>query len=140
MPIGDCLSHLKHSYRFGEKAWIGELANAVNDQKINLSWEIFDKYKNSDKLENFCYPETKETTDKSSWIEKSVQMVVDKAVELYRDYLQAVQKREKNPDSVSVKAIFEKFQKVRILSALRVSELGLNVLIWRLRKACGKLA
>lgn len=38
-------------------------------------------------------------------------MVVDKAVELYRDYLQAVQKREKNPDSVSVKAIFEKFQK-----------------------------
>lgn len=126
LPIGDCLSHLKHSYRFGEKAWIGELANAVNDQKINLSWEIFDKYKNSDKLENFCYPETKETTDKSSWIEKSVQMVVDKAVELYRDYLQAVQKREKNPDSVSVKAIFEKFQKVRILSALRVSELGVE--------------
>ncbi|MFA9487229.1 MULTISPECIES: exodeoxyribonuclease V subunit alpha [unclassified Mannheimia] len=139
LAICDSLAHLKHSYRFGEKAWIGELANAVNDQKINRSWEIFAKYQESRKLENKLYPETKDMADKSNWIEKSVQMVVDKAVELYQDYLQAVQKREENPQVVSVKEIFAQFQKLRFLSALRVSELGvekLNVAIAEgLRKA-----
>lgn len=139
LAIGDSLAHLKHSYRFGEKMWIGELANAVNDQKINYSWEIFAKYQDSGKLENRIYPETKDMADKSNWLEKSVQMVVDKAVELYRAYLQAVQQREENPQAMSVKTIFDKFQKVRFLSALRVSELGvekLNVAIAEgLRKA-----
>ncbi|AHG79155.1 Exodeoxyribonuclease V, alpha subunit [Mannheimia varigena USDA-ARS-USMARC-1388] len=128
LAICDSLAHLKHSYRFGEKAWIGELANAVNEQNINHSWEIFTKYQESGKLENRIYPETKEMTDKLNWIEKSVQMVVDKAVELYQDYLQAVQQREENPQVVSVKEIFVKFQKVRFLSALRVSELGVEKL------------
>ncbi|AHG72780.1 Exodeoxyribonuclease V, alpha subunit [Mannheimia sp. USDA-ARS-USMARC-1261] len=139
LAIGDSLAHLKHSYRFGEKMWIGELANAVNDQKINYSWEIFAKYQDSGKLENRIYPETKDMADKSNWLEKSVQMVVDKAVELYRAYLTAVQQREENPQAMSVKTIFDKFQKVRFLSALRVSELGvekLNVAIAEgLRKA-----
>lgn len=139
LAIGDSLAHLKHSYRFGEKMWIGELANAVNDQKINYSWEIFAKYQDSGKLENRLYPETKDMADKSNWLEKSVQMVVDKAVELYRAYLTAVQQREENPQAMSVKSIFDKFQKVRFLSALRVSELGvekLNVAIAEgLRKA-----
>ncbi|QLB16758.1 exodeoxyribonuclease V subunit alpha [Mannheimia varigena] len=139
LAICDSLAHLKHSYRFGEKAWIGELANAVNEQNINHSWEIFTKYQESGKLENRIYPEAKEMRNKLNWIEKSIQMVVDKAVELYQDYLQAVQQREENPLIVSVKEIFVKFQKVRFLSALRVSELGvekLNVAIAEgLRKA-----
>lgn len=139
LPICDSLSHLKHSYRFGEKIWIGELANAVNEQKINRSWDIFSQYKNSGKLENIRYPETKEMLDKSNWVEKSVKMIVDKAIELYRDYLQAVKQREAQPQSISIKTIFDKFQKVRFLSALRVSELGverLNIAIAEgLRKA-----
>lgn len=126
LPICDSLSHLKHSYRFGEKAWIGELANAVNEQKIQLSWDILEKYKNSDKLETVLYPETKEMEDKANWTQKSVQLVVDNAVKFYRDYLLAVKQRELEPQSVSIATIFEKFQQVRFLSALRVGELGVE--------------
>lgn len=124
LPICDSLSHLKHSYRFGEKAWIGELANAVNDQQIQQSWEILEKYKESGKLETIIYSETKESDDKANWTQKSVQLVVDKAVELYRDYLVAVKQRVLNPQAVSISEIFQKFQQVRFLSALRVGELG----------------
>ncbi|MEG9545770.1 exodeoxyribonuclease V subunit alpha [Mannheimia sp. HC-2023] len=126
LPICDSLSHLKHSYRFGEKAWIGELANVVNDQQIQQSWEILEKYKESGKLETVLYPETKESEDKANWTQKSVQLVVDKAVELYRDYLVAVKQRVLDPQTVSISEIFKKFQQVRFLSALRVGELGVE--------------
>lgn len=126
LSICDSLSHLKHSYRFGEKAWIGELANAVNDQKIQLSWDILEKYKESGKLETVLYPETKESDDKANWTQKSVQLVVDKAVELYQDYLAAVKQRVLDPKAVSISEIFQKFQQVRFLSALRVGELGVE--------------
>lgn len=128
LAIGDCLSHLKHSYRFGEKAWIGDLATAVNAQKISLSWQIFEQYQESGKLEHIAYPQSNEMTDKSSWTQKSVQLVVEKAVEIYRDYLLAVKWREADPQAVEIATIFAKFQKVRFLSALRVGELGVEQL------------
>ena len=60
---------------------------------------------------------------------------MQKAVGLYRDYLQKAKARERQPESVSIEEIFKAFQKVRFLAALRVSELGANRLNQRVAEA-----
>lgn len=121
--ICDSLCHLRHSYRFGEHSGIGRLAADINAQQANRSWQHF---VNFDDLTLISYPSVQTFADKAHWLQHCVQLVVNKAVELYRPYLQLVQQRFQDPQSVSVADIFTAFQQVRFLSALRVSELGVE--------------
>ncbi|WGE53219.1 exodeoxyribonuclease V subunit alpha [Actinobacillus equuli] len=122
LPICDTLCHLQKSHRFSEYSGIGQLAALVNQQKENESWRIFTKSQTD--LVCIKYPSTTQFAEKRQWVQHCVNLVVEKAVEHYQVYLKLVQQRIGNPDKVSVNEIFEAFQKVRFLSALRVSELG----------------
>ncbi|WGE42498.1 exodeoxyribonuclease V subunit alpha [Actinobacillus equuli] len=122
LPICDTLCHLQKSHRFSEHSGIGQLAALVNQQKENESWRIFTKSQTD--LVCIKYPSTTQFAEKRQWVQHCVNLVVEKAVEHYQVYLKLVQQRIGNPDKVSVNEIFEAFQKVRFLSALRVSELG----------------
>lgn len=122
LPICDTLCHLQKSHRFSEHSGIGQLAALVNQQKENESWRIFTKSQTD--LVCIKYPSTTQFVEKRQWVQHCVNLVVEKAVEHYQMYLKLVQQRVSNPNKISVNEIFEAFQKVRFLSALRVSELG----------------
>ncbi|WGE46849.1 exodeoxyribonuclease V subunit alpha [Actinobacillus equuli] len=122
LPICDTLCHLQKSHRFSEYSGIGQLAALVNQKKENESWRIFTKSQTD--LVCIKYPSTTQFAEKRQWVQHCVNLVVEKAVEHYQVYLKLVQQRVSNPNKISVNEIFEAFQKVRFLSALRVSELG----------------
>lgn len=121
--ICDSLCHLRKSYRFDENSGIGRVAAEVNAQQAGKSWQSFANPQFND-LVRIEYSNAKQFSEKQRRIRHCVHLVEVKAVELYRDYLELVNRRRKNPTSVSVDEIFNAFQKVRFLSALRVSELG----------------
>lgn len=123
--ICDSLSHLRKSYRFNEKSGIGQLAAEINGQQAVRSWEIFANPQFND-LTLFSYPTPNEFADIYQYQQQCIKMVVEKAVELYQDYLSLVKQRAQDPQQVSIKQIFTAFQQVRFLSALRVSELGVE--------------
>ncbi|WP_373819958.1 exodeoxyribonuclease V subunit alpha [Glaesserella sp.] len=123
--ICDSLCHLRHSYRFGENSGIGRLAAEINAQQAVRSWQTFANPQFDD-LHLYGYPSVTEFSEKRDWIQYCVDMVVHKAVELYRDYLALVKQRQASPQQIPVSAVFAAFQKVRFLSALRVSELGVE--------------
>lgn len=132
--ICDSLCYLRHSYRFGEHSGIGRLAAEVNAQQAVKSWQIFANSDFSD-LSLSRYPAASEFADKSRHSQQCVAQVVQQAVALYRDYLHLVQKRVAAPSEVSVAEIFAAFQKVRLLSALRVGDLGVENLNQRIAEA-----
>lgn len=125
--ISDSLCHLRKSYRFHEQSGIGHLAALVNAQQAVKSWEIF---ANSDFEDLACveYPSVTDFPDKGQWQAYCRQLIIKKAVESYRAYLMLAAKRERDPKSVSISEIFSAFQRVRFLSALRVSEFGVESL------------
>lgn len=122
-PICDSLCHLRHSYRFDKNSGIGQLAAEINDQQAVRSWQTFANSAFSD-LTLYEYPAQTHFADPYQHQQYCVNVVLEKAVALYRPYLELVKKRAKAPHSVSVEQIFTVFQQVRFLSALRVSELG----------------
>lgn len=129
--IRDSLCHLRHSYRFSDQSGIGLLAMEINAQQAVKSWHIFASEHYPD-LAHIPYPPATRFPDKKSWIQHCVNLVTQQAVTLYKDYLLLAKKRWQDPKAVSIQRIFESFQKVRFLSALRVTELGadrLNQLI-----------
>ena len=134
LAIRDSLCHLRKSFRFDENSGIGLLAKEVNAQQAVKSWQTIANSQCED-LEYVAYPVVTEFTEKSQWIQHCADLVVQKAVELYRDYLQKAKARERQPESVSIEEIFKAFQKVRFLAALRVSELGVNRLNQRVAEA-----
>ena len=74
------------------------------------------------------YPSVTDFPDKGQWQAYCRQLIIKKAVESYRAYLMLAAKRERDPKSVSISEIFSAFQCVRFLSALRVSEFGVESL------------
>lgn len=124
-PICDSLCHLRYSHRFKEDSGIGELAKRINAQQAIDSWAIFANTTFSD-LALYHYPEKEAFTELSQWTQVCVKMVVNKAVEQYENYLMLVKQRVANPTEIRVSQIFNAFQKVRFLCALRVSELGVE--------------
>lgn len=124
-PICDALCHLRHSYRFDEKSGIGQLARLINAQQAVDSWQIFANHQYAD-LKLYAYPSVTQFAEKRQWQQACVNLVVEQAVNYYRDYLELVKQRMKSPTQISVERIFNAFQKVRFLSALRVSELGVE--------------
>ena len=134
LAIRDSLCHLRKSFRFDENSGIGLLAKEVNAQQAVKSWQTIANGRREE-LEYVAYPAVTEFAEKSQWIQHCADLVVQKAVTLYRDYLQKARARECKPEVVSVEEIFNAFQKVRFLAALRVSELGVNRLNQRVAEA-----
>lgn len=128
--IGDSLCHLKVSRRFDESSGIGHLATAVNEKQAVNSWEKFAKFTD---IEQIAYPSEK--VEHTQWQKECVEQIVQKAVELYGDYLKLVNQRKQNPNAVSVSQIFETFAKVRFLSALRVGGFGVENLNLQIAEA-----
>ncbi|QIM63874.1 exodeoxyribonuclease V subunit alpha [Pasteurellaceae bacterium Orientalotternb1] len=124
-PICDSLCHLRHSYRFDKNSGIGQLAAEINDQQAVRSWQTFANSAFSD-LTLYEYPAQTYFADPYQHQQYCVNLVVEKALALYRPYFELVKKRAKAPHSVSVEQIFTAFQQVRFLSALRVGELGVE--------------
>lgn len=124
-PICDALCHLRHSYRFDEKSGIGQLAAHINAKQAVGSWRILANRDYAD-LNLQPYPAVTQFSDKRQWQQACVNQVVERAVYYYRDYLALVKQRLTSPTQVSVADIFQAFQKVRFLSALRVGELGVE--------------
>ncbi|WP_404811110.1 exodeoxyribonuclease V subunit alpha [Actinobacillus pleuropneumoniae] len=133
LPICDSLCHLKKSYRFDANSGIGQLAKLVNEKQAVESWQLFAK--GSADLSLIEYAHTSDFPEKQQWIQNCVKQITDKAVELYKEYLTLVKQRYNNPTKVSVNEIFEVFQKVIFLSALRISELGVEQLNKRIETA-----
>ncbi|AUI67171.1 MULTISPECIES: exodeoxyribonuclease V subunit alpha [Glaesserella] len=123
--ICDSLCHLRRSFRFNENSGIGRVAAEVNAKQAVKSWQYFTNADYAD-LQLHTYPNITEFSEKSAWIQHCVNMVTQKAVALYRAYLDKVKARTISPEKVSVSEIFAEFQKVRFLSALRVTELGVE--------------
>ncbi|EER47143.1 exodeoxyribonuclease V, alpha subunit [Actinobacillus minor NM305] len=125
LPICDSLCHLRQSYRFDADSGIGLLAKEVNEKHSAKSWQVISSSAHEE-LEYISYPPATNFSEKRQWLQYCVALVVRRAVEVYRDYLELVKQRENDPKSVSVGRIFEAFQQVRFLSALRVGELGVE--------------
>lgn len=123
--ICDSLCHLRKSFRFDEHSGIGRLAAEINAQQAVRSWQQFANPAFHD-LNLVRYPDSQTFADKAQWTQHCVRVVVDHAVNLYRDYLHAVQQRQRDPHTMRIGDIFHRFQQVRFLSALRVSELGVE--------------
>lgn len=123
--ICDSLCHLRISYRFNEHSGVGQLAAYINAKQAVDSWQIFANSAMND-LTLHTYPAVSDFSEKRLWVQYCVNVVVTQAVSLYRDYLELVKQRASLPSSVSVERIFDTFNKVRLLSALRVSELGVE--------------
>lgn len=134
--IRDSLCHLYVSRRFDDSSGIGNLAKAVNnkdEKKAGNSWE---KFANFADIEQIAYPPEK--ADYAQWQKECAEQIVQKAVELYSDYLKLVNQRKQNPNAVSVSQIFETFAKVRFLSALRVGGFGVENLNLQIAEALRK--
>lgn len=132
--ICDCLCHLRKSFRFNEQSGIKRLADEINAKQAVRSWQQFTQPDFTD-LQLIEYPQIQTFADKTQWIQHCVHLVLEQAVALYRDYLHAVQQRQQNPHSMSVREIFHRFQQVRFLSALRVGEFGVELLNQRIAEA-----
>lgn len=132
--ICDSICHLRHSYRFDADSGIGQLAGEINAQQAVKSWQIIANPKSSD-LTLHSYPVVGAFSEKSAWIAACVKGVIEKAVALYQPYLALVKARIKAPNTISVAQIFEAFQQVRFLSALRVGELGVEQLNQQIARA-----
>ncbi|MDP8033979.1 exodeoxyribonuclease V subunit alpha [Pasteurella atlantica] len=130
--IGDSLCHLRHSFRFNQNAGIGEISRTINSQQAVTSWQLFTKFTDLDLIE---YQAATQFSEKSKWIEHNVKLIVDKAVSLYESYLKLVKQRTETPSAVNVEDIFNTFNKIRLLSALRVGEFGVEKLNERIAQA-----
>ncbi|QLB13154.1 DNA helicase/exodeoxyribonuclease V alpha subunit [Bisgaardia hudsonensis] len=140
-PIRDCLCNLVVSRRFGNKPYIGKLANAINQCQAKESWHLFSEHLSqvtSDKaleieLKNFDNLYDKRSQEKQ-YHKKCLEWIVKSAVENYQEYLRLIQHIQENklPIQDNIQQIFKAFNKVRFLTALRVGEFGsenLNQLI-----------
>lgn len=124
-PICDSLCHLRHSHRFKADSGIGALATRINAKQAAESWQLFTEPTFTD-IHCYLYPPADAFDEKSAHHQHCVQLVVKTAVEQYRHYLNLVKQRVADPSQVSVSQIFEAFQQVRFLCALRVGELGVE--------------
>lgn len=138
MPaICDSLCELTESRRFGENSGIGKLAKEINQEQAVNSWRLFTHQTFQD-LALIPYPKIENAIDKAQAIQQSVQYIAQKAVELYQPYLKLVKQREQSPQQVSIREIFNAFNQVRFLSALRISELGVEQLNLTIAEALKK--
>ncbi|QLB20138.1 exodeoxyribonuclease V subunit alpha [Vespertiliibacter pulmonis] len=131
--ICNSLCHLRKSYRFDDNSGIGKLAKAINKQQVANSWQLFATPSPLSDLALMEYPSPLEFADTSHYQQQCIKLVITYAIEHYRDYLTLVKKQEQNPDNIQIIIeVFNAFKKVRLLTALRVSEFGVERLNQRI--------
>lgn len=130
-PIRDSLCNLVLSRRFGDRPYIGELANLINQKQARESWELLNRYQDEGRgveiaLVDFdkINPDIERNTPK--YLAYCVEWVVEQAVECYSRYLKEIQSIHQNGLSIHdhLSTIFSLFNSVRFLTALRIGELG----------------
>lgn len=131
--ICNSLCHLRKSYRFDDNSGIGKLAKSINTQQAISSWQLFAIPSLSNDLELIQYPSPSEFSNFSHYQQHCIELVISYTVECYRGYLTLVKKQEQNPTNTQIIIdIFNAFKKVRLLTALRISEFGVERLNQRI--------
>jgi exodeoxyribonuclease V alpha subunit len=131
--VSDSLCHLWKSRRFDGQSAIGQLAKLINEKKE--SWSIFEQHPNA--LHQITYPNKAQYADEYRWRQACVASIVKQAVACYRAYLEKVndyvQWLQRNLQAVSkaeisakIAEIFQCFNQVRFLSALREGDFGVE--------------
>ena len=123
-PIRDHLCYLRESRRFSQDSGIGHLAKAVNEGNAERSWQLFEHYSD---LSCIVF-EPQDDADKNYYA-RCLELVLQSAVEIYADFLQTIHRitQQNLPfNDENLKDIFDRFNSVRFLTALRVGEFGLE--------------
>ena len=126
-PIRDHLCYLRESRRFHQHSGIGHLAKMVNEMQANQSWALFEQYED---IECVAFS-AEEGDDKAVYQARCLELVLQRAVQKYADYLQSIrQVLEQNQawTQENLARIFNLFNSVRFLTALRGGNLGLDKL------------
>ncbi|MFD0965785.1 exodeoxyribonuclease V subunit alpha [Seminibacterium arietis] len=132
-PIQNCLCNLVESRRFHQQSKIGHLAKLVNSAQGKQSWKMIQDdsadIKSEIQLINFDSLVTDDLKEKEyqKYVEICVNTIVNNAAENYRTYLELIKEIEKNNvllEEYHLKQIFDSFNKIRYLTALRIGELG----------------
>ena len=135
--IRDNLCHLVASRRFGHHSYIGKLANAINQCRVQETFNLFQQAsldlngKNEAEIEIFYFDHFyDQNTSQEQNRQQCVKFVVEQAVTQYRHYLKLIQQvlEEKRPIKECINDIFAAFNQVRFLTALRVGPLGSETL------------
>lgn len=127
----DYLCDLQHSHRFSASSGIGQLAGAINQGNVVQSLTVFEQF--SDIRFQFFSPEQTEM--------QCAEQVVQSAVENYRTYLQLIPQNALANNKITeqqVDLIFQAFNQVRFLTALRGSMLGVEMLNQHIAQALQK--
>ena len=135
-PIRDCLCFLHKSYRFEHDSGIKALADSVNHgqyygQHKENSWALFAQYPQD--LTLYSYPlvekwqESEPEINSANRTLTSIELILKQAVIWYSDYLQAIDQLE-DFSPQSLQPIFKAFNQVRLLTALRSGEFGVEQL------------
>ncbi|WP_439328389.1 exodeoxyribonuclease V subunit alpha [Lonepinella sp. BR2357] len=136
-PISRCLCYLPDSRRFDEHSGIGHLATAVNNIAPTCgekSWALFQQNAMADQLHVVEFSSSIEM-DEKAFMQDCVRPVVQSAVQNYRDYLAYLQQHSSPLENSDYQVLFEKFNAVRFLTALRGGELGVEKLNQRIAYA-----
>ncbi|AAU37705.1 exodeoxyribonuclease V subunit alpha [[Mannheimia] succiniciproducens] len=129
--IRDYLSHLTESRRFDEKSAIGHLAKAINSAEIDRSLQLFSQLDDIEYVDfNRYFANGIQPESSAEYLAYCVNLVVERAVREYRDYLLEIETRSAKSELTEqdIEKIFAGFKKVRFLSALRLGELGVEKL------------
>ncbi|WP_101775124.1 exodeoxyribonuclease V subunit alpha [Pasteurella oralis] len=129
-PIRDHLCRLHHSHRFSSHSGIGQLAQAINQGEIELSWQYLTQFDDVE-LIDFTTLTSLKATNPIAYTQACVALVVKSAVEKYTDYLLAIKQMQQSDlkfTEQQVSHIFALFNAVRFLTALRVGEFGVEQL------------
>ncbi len=122
--IQDCIIELKHNYRFSEESGIGLLSRAIKAGDTERALELI----HAEEFSDIHFSEISRPEDLQ-------ELLKDKAMKSYREYLHAVQSLP-----VCVDDIFDRLDSFRILCALKVGIWGsqrMNVVVERLLSEAG---
>lgn len=117
------LAFLTRSTRFTSDSSVGKLAAAINNMQAWESWQLL---KNSADipLVEFFLP-SDELKNRQIYRRRYLQQLLQTAVENYQNYLELIPKGA-TPTVEQLRRIFRAFDSVRILTALRAGEFGVE--------------
>ncbi len=124
-PLRDKLCHLFASRRFGERKHIGALANAINAQQVETSWQCFEQDHNASEIEKISLDFPDSTTPEQQ-AQRAMQLVIDCACKAYHAYFSLIHRIQSQalPVAENLAEIFAAFNQVRFLTAVRKGDLG----------------
>lgn len=142
----DHLCQLIASRRFGEHPQIGELANLINQQRAEESWQTLQEFTHSATKDVRIVDYSDNLADKN-YLNEVAQKIVAKAVQEYEKYLinlkkllaEKSSKDQETPIQAYLKDIFAMFNEVRFLTAVRNGVFGSEWLNQQIFKQLKKL-